>query len=69
MTNTGLGLMKKQALDISVEVAIRLTVIAALVIWCFQIFQPFILPIMWGMSWRKARSRSPPRMRASETGP
>ncbi len=48
MTSTGSALVKKQALDISVEVAIRLTVVAALVVWCFRIFQPFILPIMWG---------------------
>ncbi len=49
MTNTGSALVKKQVLDISVDVAIRLTVIAVLVTWCFKIFQPFILPIMWGV--------------------
>ncbi len=49
MTNTGSALVKKQVLDISVDVAIRLTVIAVLVIWCFKIFQPFVLPVMWGV--------------------
>lgn len=31
------------------ETAIRLGVLAALVIWCFQIPQPFLMPIIWGI--------------------
>lgn len=33
----------------SIEVFIRLGLIIALVIWCFQILQPFITTIVWGM--------------------
>lgn len=31
------------------ETAIRLGVLALLLIWCFQILQPFILPVLWGI--------------------
>ena len=33
----------------SIEIFIRLGLIIALVIWCFQILQPFITTIVWGM--------------------
>jgi predicted PurR-regulated permease PerM len=36
-------------LDISVDVAVRLAVIGVLVVWCFKIFTPFIIPMMWGI--------------------
>lgn len=36
-------------LDISVDVAVRLAVTGLLVVWCFKIFTPFILPMMWGI--------------------
>ncbi len=49
MTDTNPAVAKKQILDISVEVAIRLAVIGLLVVWCFKIFTPFVLPIMWGI--------------------
>lgn len=31
------------------ETAIRLGVLAIVVIWCFQILQPFIIPFIWGI--------------------
>lgn len=31
------------------NVVIRLGVLAILVIWCFRILQPFILPVVWGI--------------------
>jgi len=33
----------------AVEVLIRLVALAILVIWCFRILQPFILPTLWGI--------------------
>jgi len=44
-----LAATKKKVFDVSIDVVIRLALIAALVVWCFQIFQPFIMPIMWGV--------------------
>ena len=49
MSDAGTATVKHQVLDTSVEVAIRLTVIGVLVVWCFRIFQPFIMPMMWGV--------------------
>jgi predicted PurR-regulated permease PerM len=40
---------KKEVLDLSIEIAIRLAVVALLAVWCFQIFRPFLLPMIWGM--------------------
>lgn len=31
------------------ETAIRLGALAVLLIWCFQILQPFIIPLVWGI--------------------
>jgi predicted PurR-regulated permease PerM len=31
------------------EIVIRLTVLALVLIWCFKILQPFIIPVVWGM--------------------
>lgn len=31
------------------EIAIRLGVLAIVLIWCFQILQPFIIPLVWGI--------------------
>ncbi len=31
------------------ETAIRLGVLAIVLIWCFQILQPFIIPVVWGI--------------------
>jgi predicted PurR-regulated permease PerM len=33
----------------AVEAAIRIGLVALLVIWCFQIVQPFIVPLVWGI--------------------
>ncbi len=49
MSDTASLSEKKKAVDISLEVAIRLALIAALVVWCIRIFEPFIMPIMWGV--------------------
>jgi predicted PurR-regulated permease PerM len=32
----------------TVEAAIRIGVIAALILWCFIIARPFLIPIVWG---------------------
>ncbi|MDX1395123.1 MAG: AI-2E family transporter [Gemmatimonadota bacterium] len=37
---------RKRILDVSVVVAVRLAILAGLVIWCFQIFRPFVIPII-----------------------
>jgi predicted PurR-regulated permease PerM len=39
---------EKKAFDISLEVGIRLVIVGALIVWCFKIFSPFLMPIMWG---------------------
>lgn len=31
------------------DVAIRLFVVAALAVWCFLIFKPFVMPLVWGI--------------------
>lgn len=31
------------------EAVIRLAVLALLIIWCFKIVQPFVIPVVWGM--------------------
>lgn len=49
MTVATTALGKKRVLDLSVDVAVRLMVIGVLILWCFRIFQPFILPMMWGV--------------------
>jgi len=33
----------------AVEIAIRLFLVAALAYWCFLIFKPFLLPLLWGI--------------------
>jgi predicted PurR-regulated permease PerM len=40
---------RKEILNISIEVAIRLSVLALLTVWCALIFRPFVLPIMWAI--------------------
>ena len=40
---------KKRILDLSVEIAVRLGVVAVLVVWCFHIFRPFLIPVVTGM--------------------
>jgi predicted PurR-regulated permease PerM len=31
------------------EIVIRLSVLGLLLIWCFRILQPFLIPVVWGM--------------------
>ena len=33
----------------AIDIAIRLGVLAVLVVWCFQILRPFVSPIIWGI--------------------
>jgi predicted PurR-regulated permease PerM len=40
----GSDLMRK-----ALEVAIRLFLVAALTYWCFLIFKPFLMPLLWGI--------------------
>jgi predicted PurR-regulated permease PerM len=49
MPDTNPATDDKRILDISVDVAVRLAVIGVLVLWCFKIFAPFIIPMMWGI--------------------
>ena len=32
-----------------IDIVIRLGVLALVVIWCFQILQPFVIPLIWGI--------------------
>ncbi|UCD23755.1 MAG: AI-2E family transporter [Gemmatimonadota bacterium] len=49
MPDSNTAIDSKRILDISVDVAVRLAVIGLMVVWCFKIFTPFILPMMWGI--------------------
>jgi len=49
MPDTSNALDNKRIIEISVEVAVRLAVVGLLVVWCFKIFTPFIIPMMWGI--------------------
>ncbi len=40
---------RREILNTSVEVAIRLAVLAGLVVWCLLILRPFVLPLIWGI--------------------
>jgi len=33
----------------TIDIAIRLLIIAVLITWCFQILRPFVLPVIWGI--------------------
>ena len=33
----------------AVELTVRLIVIGLLVYWCFRIFRPFLMPLVWGV--------------------
>jgi predicted PurR-regulated permease PerM len=39
----------KAFLNKAIEAAIRIVIIAALAFWSFQIFQPFLRPVVWGV--------------------
>jgi predicted PurR-regulated permease PerM len=36
-------------LNLTVEAALRIGLLAALVVWCFDIARPFLVPILWGV--------------------
>jgi predicted PurR-regulated permease PerM len=40
---------ERQFLSLTVEAAIRIGLLAALTIWCFDIARPFLVPIVWGV--------------------
>jgi predicted PurR-regulated permease PerM len=40
---------RKQVLDTAVDVAIRLAVVGVIVVWCFRILDPFLIPLVWGV--------------------
>lgn len=39
----------REMLRRTIEISIRLSLIAALVYWCFLIFLPFLMPVLWGI--------------------
>ena len=49
MSQAGTAAARKEVLDTAVDVAIRLAVIGLIAVWCFGIFRPFILPMIWGI--------------------
>lgn len=48
MSDVSPAATRKMTLDLAVEIAVRLAVIALVTWWCFYILRPFILPIIWG---------------------
>ena len=43
------GVSRKRFLNKATEATIRIALVALLVVWCFQIVRPFILPVVWGI--------------------
>jgi predicted PurR-regulated permease PerM len=43
------GMQARALLQRAVEIAVRLSLVGILVVWCFAIFRPFIIPIMWAI--------------------
>ena len=39
---------KRSYMELAIDVAIRIGVLALLIAWCFQILRPFITPVIWG---------------------
>jgi predicted PurR-regulated permease PerM len=39
---------EKSYMELAIDIAIRIGVLALLVAWCFQILRPFITPVIWG---------------------
>ena len=48
-TNTNSAADDKVILHRTIEIAIRIGLIAALIVWSFQIFEPFRRPVIWGI--------------------
>jgi predicted PurR-regulated permease PerM len=40
---------EREFLNKATEATIRIALVAMLVVWCFQIVRPFILPVVWGI--------------------
>jgi predicted PurR-regulated permease PerM len=52
----------------AVEAAIRISAIAALIVWCFIIARPFLVPIVWGAIIAVATYRAYEKLRAGLGG-
>jgi len=39
---------EKSYMEMAIDIAIRIGVLALLIAWCFQILRPFIIPVIWG---------------------
>ena len=39
---------EKSYMEMAIDIAIRIGVLALLIAWCFQILRPFITPVIWG---------------------
>ena len=39
---------EKSYMELAIDIAIRIGVLALLIAWCFQILRPFITPVIWG---------------------
>jgi predicted PurR-regulated permease PerM len=39
---------EKPYMELAIDIAIRIGVLALLIAWCFQILRPFITPVIWG---------------------
>jgi predicted PurR-regulated permease PerM len=46
--STGNGALRSTRFGDTLELAVRLGLLALLLIWCFQIVRPFLTPIVWG---------------------
>ena len=49
----------------AIEAAVRIGVLAILLLWCFTIAQPFLVPIVWGVVVAVAVYPAYRRLRAS----
>ncbi len=49
MNISGDNSVDKQFVAGAIEAAVRISLIALLAVWSFQIVQPFIVPVIWGI--------------------
>ena len=47
MNDSGVGMQNQELMHKATEVSIRLFLVAALGLWCFLIFQPFLMPLLF----------------------
>jgi predicted PurR-regulated permease PerM len=40
---------RKSEIERAIEIAIRISILGLLMLWCFQILRPFIAPVIWGV--------------------